>query len=310
MISSYLLRFFLLAMLPAVAIAIYLAGQNYEEALIDLNADNKSHLLSCFSVTIDQYDRTGEVSLFTKENLYEYINGHAEYFIGAGFVNLLVGEYVSRGSEAATPDVVVDVYDMGKGIHALGVLLDESGGRFSDLGNGISGFKTDSGILFIKGRFYIKVTAFKKSVPVMQFAQGFAKKIGGGSEAVPVFSFLSDLGVHLKTTYIKEGYRGLSFVNNVIEMEYSIEEKPVRFFVVKSSSTEISNLKSNYIDFFNNENIYYTSVINNGTEFYRINDLYEGQWYLIPGNEVMYGLYGEVSEETEREIVKRIGKQL
>ena len=78
---------------------------------------------------ISGLNRVGAVKSYTKENLYEVIDGHAEYYISAGFNRLFVGDYGKPGGDANSPALVINIYDMVKDIQAFGVLSDESGGQ-------------------------------------------------------------------------------------------------------------------------------------------------------------------------------------
>ena len=42
--------------------------------------------------------KLGKDYRYTKENLYEHVTSHAEYFISAGFQGLTVTEYIAEGS--------------------------------------------------------------------------------------------------------------------------------------------------------------------------------------------------------------------
>ena len=74
-------------------------GQTYDPALIQFQSSlsQTDPALSFFPDKITEFSRIGQIRTFTKENLYEYVNGHAEYFISAGFSRLSVGEYSEAG---------------------------------------------------------------------------------------------------------------------------------------------------------------------------------------------------------------------
>ena len=102
-------RLLLIVLLPIIALLLYLDGQVYDPDLLDFGPANSAGKADpqLFPDRIAGLERSGQIRWFDKGNLYEYINGHAEYFIGAGFQALSVGEYgADRDSE---PKVVINL---------------------------------------------------------------------------------------------------------------------------------------------------------------------------------------------------------
>lgn len=287
-------RLLLAGLLPVIAILIYIEGQDYDPALIQFQSAQSSadSSGSSFPGEIAGYRRTGRVRSYVKENLYEYVDGHAEYFISAGFDGLHVGEYQAPGSAADGPDVVVDIYDMGKSIQAFGVLSDESGGNVSEFQNGLMGFSTPQGISFVKGRYYIKIAKYNDDVPLNDFMKSIGSTIGAGSDPFPEFSHLPDIGEVVGTRFIKKAYRGLDFVNNVIEREYNVHGNTVQIFVVPGEKGSPDKLAGAFIEYFRQSDIPYSISEKKGKKIYRIKDPYEGDWVMVSSPDALYGIYG------------------
>jgi hypothetical protein len=289
-------RFLLLALLPVLALLVYLEGQRYDPALINFKTSEVTPGMveSFFPVQIAGFSKAGPVRIFTKENLYEHINGHAEYFITSGFESLLVGEYVKTGSEPDQPDAVVEIYDMAKGIQAFGVLVDEAGENPAAARVGTMGFKTPQGLSFYTGKYYVKINAFHDNVPVDRFAESIAKKAGlqSGTDSFPLFSRFPELGEVKTTRFIKEAYRGLGFLQNVVEREYSFKGNTVQVFLVSGDEKDIQKLTSSFLEFFRQTEINFVILEKNGRRFYKVMDPYEGDWFLLPLNDVIFGIYG------------------
>ncbi len=134
-------RLLLIALLPLISGVLYFRGQKYDPALIDfkttLRQDVPGSIIPRQAIQesppiavaedIAGFRKLGETRRYTKENLYEHVDGHAEYFISAGFQGLTVTDYIAVGSKATQAEIQAEVYDMGKSIQAFGVLVDESG---------------------------------------------------------------------------------------------------------------------------------------------------------------------------------------
>ncbi len=296
MASSRLNRLVLLALLPLIALLVYIEGQTYDPALIRFTSSDISTgaETALFPRKINGFNRSGAVRTYSKENLYEYVNGHAEYFLSAGFIRLAVGEYIRTGTEPDQPDIIVDIYDMGKGIQAFGVLSDELGDTASAVKVGLMGAETAQGLSFASGKYYVKITSFQDTMPVDTFARIIDQMIGSSPTALTEFSRLPDIKGVVTTRFVKEAYRGLGFANNVIEREYSIQGKTVQLSLVTGSDTDINKLLSSYLTFFKESETPYVRIGKDGQVLYKVMDPYEGDWFLIPFPDSLFGIYGEV----------------
>lgn len=298
MVYSLLSRLLLLSLLPVIALTLYMEGQEYNPALIRFTSSQMSvgREASFLPRELDGYIRSGQLRHFAKANLHEYINGHAEYFISAGFIGLTVGEYVRPGSEQAQPDLVVDIYDMGKDLHAFGVFADEIGDRSATLQIGMMAAETLQGISFITGKYYVRIASYEGNQPVHKLAERINELIGASRESFTLFDRLPALEEVVATRYIKEDYRGLHFVRNVVEREYDLDGKMIQLSLAVGSKEEMKQLVSSYLEFFRESDIPYERADREGRKLYRVMDPYEGVWYLLPSHDALFGMYGDIDE--------------
>ncbi|TAN39617.1 MAG: hypothetical protein EPN25_10795 [Nitrospirae bacterium] len=301
-------RLFLLGLLPLIALLLYIRGQSYDPALIDFRvapvqtspAPVSAPLTLKGSGESGLVQKTGQIKgfsqlrqqRFTKENLYEHVNGHAEYFISAGFMGLTVTDYVPEGSKAGEPELSAEVYDMGRGIQAFGVLVDESGEKPAPVSIGSMGFKTSGGLNFIRGRYYVKVAALVPKAPVLVFARTLSETIPAEKDPFQIFSRLPDLGKVVTTRFIKEGYRGLDFVRNVVEREYVSGSSKINVALMTGSDQELRRLKSSFLDYFSKAGVRSERLDRSGIEAYKVMDKYEGNWFLIISPDAVFGVFG------------------
>ncbi|UCD34362.1 MAG: hypothetical protein JSU90_08675 [Nitrospiraceae bacterium] len=296
--GSITYRLILLALLPVFGVLMYMEGQKYDPALIRFQSAGYEGdpLASFFPDEMAGFVRHGQVRTYTTENLYEYVNGHAEYFISAGFRQLAVGEYGERGAEGSGPAAVVDIYDMGKSIQAFGIVADESGGRVETLGTGATGFRSGQGISFVKGQYYVRIAAYNEKVPLDLVVGEIDGRIGAGDDPFPEFARLPALGEVIKTRFIREGYRGLDFVNNIIEREYRVEGKMLQVFLFPGGKDEGKRLSDAFLDYFRRSDIEYEEIRKKGHRIYEVHDPYEGDWILIPLTDSLSGLFGHYDD--------------
>jgi hypothetical protein len=306
MVSTRRNRILLIALLPIMAAVLYLEGQQYDPALIQFSPSEygSGGEASFFPPEVAGYRRSGQLRRYTRENLYEYVNGHAEYFISAGFAGLTVGEYVREGGNPDQPEAVVDIYDMEKGIQAFGILSDEGGEDAENMEAGNMGFKTDQVVGFIKGRYYVKINRFDEQAPLEQLAREIDSNMGETPDAAPLFPHLPDLGDVVATRFIKEAYRGLDFANNVIEREYRLNGKRLQVAVFAWDATDTSKQIAAFRDFFDRSAIPHSPIEKEGRTLYEVRDPYEGDWYLIPLSDTLLGVFGEVDEPLLEKLIK------
>ncbi|MGO9953145.1 MAG: DUF6599 family protein [Dissulfurispiraceae bacterium] len=303
-------RLLLIGLLPLIGAVLYFRGQNYDPALIDFRKTVHQEAPGSIAASgviqeskpltvvqdIAGFRKFGEDHRYSKENLYEHVDGHAEYFISAGFQGLTVTEYIETGSNAKQADIQVEVYDMGKSIQAFGVLVDESGEKPPPVSVGTMGYKTSMGVNYIKDRYYVKISAFSPKTPVIKFARGLADTLPAGHDSFGVFSKFPNLGKVENTRFAKEGYRGLDFLHNVIEREYSTSSGKIQVALMAGSEREMRSLISAFLDYFKKSGIRYEKIERNGSEGYKVMDKYEGNWFLIQSRDAVFGVFGTDDE--------------
>jgi len=314
-------RLILFGLLPLIAAVLYYRGQSYDPALIDFKtAVRQGASLSASSLQslqesqprpavqeIAGFRQLGGSQRYTKENLYEHVDGHAEYFISAGFQGLTVTQYVAVGSKATQAEIQAEVFDMGKSIQAFGVLADESGENPSPVSVGVMGFKTSDGVNFIKGRYYAKISVFSPRTPLLKFAKGLADTLSAGQDTFQVFSKFPDLGKVENTRFVKEGYRGLDFLHNVIEREYLTGGRKIKVALMTGSEQEMRSLVSSFVGYFGKSGMRYEKTERGGREIYKVMDKYEGNWFLIPSRDTIFGVFGSDDEDILKFFLKERG---
>ena len=305
---SRIFKFFLLALLPVIGIAIYLQGQDYNPDLISFkeprSAGNDTAMESFLPEKILGLTRVGAVKSYTKETLYEVIDGHAEYYISAGVNRLFVGDYGRPGGDANSPALVINIFDMVKDIQAFGVLSDESGGQITGTSSEILATGNSQAVKFSCGKYYVQVMAYEKTIPVDEVQKEIRLKIGIKDEDIPELARFPNLGEVLRTRYVRESYRGISFFNNVIEREYGAAGGKFNVSLFLGNEDEIKKTTELFIKYFKESKIDYTRTDLKGRIVYRVKDPYEGDWALIPMSDSLFGIYGSFDEDTLAKILE------
>jgi hypothetical protein len=58
------------------------------------------------------------------------------------------------------------------------------------------------------------------------------------------------------------------------------------------SEEEMKSLLASFMDYFKKSGIRYETTERDGIQAYKVIDKYEGNWFLIPGNSAIFGLFG------------------
>ena len=283
-------RIGLLALLPVIAMAVYLDGGRYDPSVLKFTpggAGGGAPLPpSPAGLAMD-----GRARIYSKENLFEYVNGHAEFFISQGFRSLTVAGYSSPGAPAGKPEFTVDVYDMALPQNAFGALSQESGGM-EPVDIGALGFSSGKSMMFIKGSYYVKVDSFGGADKLPELARALDAALPEGAATLPQFAIFPAPGaLKLGRAYRREDYLGLDFLRNVFEWEY--ERDGARFFAFTFTPEEgMAAFNRKAMDTLKGMGVSPVPARFAGLEGTVIEDKYEGAWAMAFGKNRVIGARG------------------
>jgi hypothetical protein len=271
-------RWLLLGFPPLVALTIWWDGQHYDPGLILLEkpaAESAARSGTQMPAAIAGRSRAGTVRAYDRANLYEYVNGHAEYYIGAGFQRLLVAEY---GPEPAAPAIVVDVFEMGRPVHAFGVLADEAG-QAQPLPGDPAAFATGSGVTLAHGPYYVRASLFDGSLDPAEVALEIRRALGGDAAAAPGDLGFPPLGTVLATRFVKESYRGIEALSNVMERRFEGQGGELVAFLMEEDPAGIERRVAELLAFFERDGIEHSARAVGRVTVHVVADRYEGDWF-------------------------------
>lgn len=298
------IRLLLIALLPLIAALLYLDGQHYDSDLLEFKTKSGGPGAQLFPDRLSGLDRAGQVRSFNKDNLYEYINGHAEYYIGAGFKGLTVGEY-GIGADGQ-PRLVINLYDLGTALNAFGVLVNEAGEQ-TPVDIGSLGFRGKQGVNFIHGPYYAQLSIFDQETDALDAARELAGVLQQAiaTEAL-VFRF-PDLGRPLETRFVREYYRGMEFFNQVLERSFERDGLEFQAFTLSAPAVEIQAIAQSASTFLSEDGIPFSIQEIQGLKFHRVADPYEGDWFFVPLKDQLIGAYASLDEPMIKAIIEFAG---
>ncbi len=279
---------------------MYWRGQIYDPALLQFKGGGAS-LVALLPDQVSSWQRVAAVRSFNKNTLYEYINGHAEYFLSAGFRALTVVEYRLPG-DGQQPSAVVDIYDMGEPLNAFGALVDEVGGG-QPLALGDGAFSSPRSLGFLRGPYYVKIAAFADGVALEGLAEGLLHGLrtgAGGGAMLSLDSLFPDMGKVLATRFVKENYRGWRFLQRVVERRFQRPDgsEGTQFAMVVSGEQH-GALEQALRAFCHQEGMAIQESTVAGWRVLQMHDPYEGDWLMVmlPGQ--WLGLFQPLDESLQ-----------
>jgi len=176
----------------------------------------------------------GETYRYSPQNLYEYINGGAYFFIGYGFVELAGANFSPVTGESDA--VAVDIYDMGNKLNAFGVYQLRKDSQAPSLGIGTASFGSNDYLVFHKDRFYVEIRAFfadrKDPSVVKNIASMVVERLPGDNSLPKVLAYFPEKErIVGSERYISGGILGHAFLDKGLVCDYHIKGKKVTAFI-------------------------------------------------------------------------------
>lgn len=285
-------RFALALSPPLLAAGLWWQAQHQDAGLVSFEAvrsEAKDPLAARLPASLAGLARSGTLRRFHRDNLYEYVNGHAEHYLAAGFQGLLVAEY---GQDAqGQPLLVANLWDMGRPLHALGILMDEASPQAAALAGEAPVLETAKGLSFTHGPRYVQLTRFADGVDLPAAAAGLRAALGtaeGGNLADVAFP---DFGTVLGTRFVKEGYRGYDALANVVERRFARASGEFVAFAIEAAPAKIADLQRALLAFLDAEKVPHAAVPAGAITLHRVQDRYEGDWFFAAGGGRLVGAF-------------------
>jgi len=178
---------------------------------------------------------------FGPQNLYEYIDGAADFFVAYGFVLLEGTNYVSLSD--VNDSITVDIYDMGEKLNAFGVFQSKRSKGAPSLDIGTSAFGADGYLCFYKDKYLVEIFSFikdeKRKSQDLNMARKVAEIIQGDTlPPVELSYFPEPEKIDGSERYIKGGILGHAFLDRGIICDYRIKDETVSAFLAFYPSRE------------------------------------------------------------------------
>lgn len=191
----------------------------------------------------------GEDRIFTRETIFDYMNGAGEIYLSYDFEELLVREYFNPSE----PSIVVEIYRMESPEDAYGVFTHDTEGE--DVGIGDDGIYSAGFLMFRKGNIFIRILGERETPAVkeaiMRIAEHAADAITVQGRVPPLISclpiddlrkreiryFHKPLSLNIHYFIADTNLLGLSEKTDAVMARYDTENQKPRLLIVAYPSS-------------------------------------------------------------------------
>jgi hypothetical protein len=241
---------------------------------------------------------------YTKQTLFERINGEAELFFKYGFQKSVFAIYQSKKNREN--QVELDIYDMGNVLQAFGVF---SRFRNEDRlgGFGLDSFLDDHSALFYQGKYFVMLYAPEPNQEILrQFSKLISLNISDPSPPPKEISYFPKNGLKPGSIqYFPEGLLGHQFLKRgfqgtyVEKTEGKAEDKTLKLFlaIFQNSQKAIHALRDFKDDLSKKGKVSSGSILEVETGALKGEDPYQGKVLVLQKGFYLLGVVGFEKEE-------------
>ena len=228
-------------------------------ACSDDNSSQDEHgptAITAFDLPADgempDWSRVTDPEHYEADNLWEYINGQADFFIDYGFVRVDTAEY---RNDQESSSVVLEVYRMGRPQEAFGIFAAERTRDDRALEVGTQAYLGANVLGFWQAEQYVKLTSFDEGSAVEQLLIDLAEEISSrnpnqGQELETLLLFHEEGRVEASERFIPKNFLGQPYLSDAYRVDYSHDGQQVQLFVVDTGSPEEAQSHFNRLEDF------------------------------------------------------------
>ncbi len=249
-------------------------------------------------------------TVYTHDNLYDYIDGNCELYFSYGFRSLVSATYKNAGDPEQR--VTVDIYDMGSPLGAFGVYSSQSHPDYSFQALGGEAIVSSQQIRFWQDRFEVEINnggVMENSEKLLsQMAQFVAEKLPTCQPPTELNWLPQQHQVLHTLKYVADGFLGQNFLPGGFEAIYKIDSLEVRGFVVKCESVETAaNSLKKYGEA---QRGFQGAELQDRGEYFESYHQYTGYVWAGRQGDWLYGAISPRSIADSRQIAEAIGANL
>ncbi|MHC4574408.1 MAG: DUF6599 family protein [Planctomycetota bacterium] len=192
--------------------------------------------------------------IYTSGNLYEKINGKADFYIDTGFEQLSTRRFISKDKENLWVELFV--YDMGSIRNAFSVYSRQKRPDVRPFPNVQFGYKTGNALYFVHGKYYIELVGSTESDELTKAATEVAQKIRANLP-VDKAAHIAELSIFPLENLIPDSFKlyltdtfGFEELTDTFTARYKLDDEIVTaFFSKRSDPKQAQTIAQSYYSF-------------------------------------------------------------
>jgi hypothetical protein len=195
------------------------------------------------------WKQSGEIQIFSRANLYDYINGGADLFLKYDFQELKVAEYENDRKAFVT----IEVYRHKTPIDAFGIYSQERLSNANYLEVGAQGYSEKGVLNFLAADCYVKMSSVdigpEDQTVLLAFANMLVANLGGKGSLPSILSAFPREGEKKNSEkFISREFLGYSFFHSGFTADYELSGKKFKLFVIEGiDKNDCRNMIQEYL---------------------------------------------------------------
>lgn len=235
------------------------------------------------------WKRTKNIQIYSRDTLYQYVNGAADLYLSYDFQDLQVAEYKDKKKAQLT----IEVYRHRTPSAAFGIYTQERPSECNFLDIGFQSYSEEGVLNFVSGKYYVKIYGYYLGPNILSVMHEFAKKINANlGQKTVLIKVLECFPVQNKIKnsekYIIKDVIGYSFFHSGYTVDYKEEDSKFRLFILEGKDIKDAQfMVSQYLAKLGQNQ----KTANEG-EFYVLDDQYHGSVAFVWKSNYIWGTIG------------------
>ena len=176
--------------------------------------------------------------IFKPEDLWEQIDGQAEFYLDYGFQQLLTADFTpSEGSHF----IAIEIYQMENPDDAFGIYAAERSPEEHFLKGAVQGYSGKNFLNFWKGSCYVKLASIQNNSDtgktLLELSRIIATKIKGPTSEPALFACFPERSrVKRSERFIPKNFLGQPYMKNGYRVDYAQGEFKYQLFLIRNAS--------------------------------------------------------------------------
>jgi hypothetical protein len=256
----------ILSLLIIVGILIFFQQFRYDEKIFDVSviqpgigpktggtATEGIDAIRIAGLEAAGFEPMSEQESFNEATLSDKIDGKADLYLEAGFIQLVTRRFINRSNPENWFEFFL--YDMRIPRNAFSVYSSQKREDVTDQDFEEFAYSTENAVFFSHGRYYVEILGSLEQESLIKdmilMSKNFIAKYPEGPVELPELAFMPEENLNLESVslILKNGF-GFKDFNNIFTGAYTIDgHKMLAFVSLRMSAEEAASLAASYDDF-------------------------------------------------------------